>query len=196
MRPRIVDLYDAFGYFMGYFSGHVAYYRKHGYTVLPARCFERVYASSRTPRVPISSHVHDNDGEVSDVPHEADCEDQEGEQEDQEEEQGEQGEQGEDGEDEEDEEDGTWFKETTRIRMQPHLNPHYATCVQAYDAVEVDVDDDDDDASKRERHDVHDDDESDRETVDLSICMPFRMGHFSATTACVHAVAHKLGMKL
>lgn len=141
MRPRIVDLYDAFGYFMGYFSGHVAYYRKHGYTVLPARCFERVYASSRTPRVPISSHVHDNDGEVSDVPHEADCEDQEGKQEDQEEEQeGEQEDQ--DGQQGEDEEDGIWFKETTRIRMQPQLNPHYATCVQAYDAVEVDVDDD------------------------------------------------------
>lgn len=65
---------------------------------------------------------------------------------------------------------------------------------------DISIENDDDDASKRERerNDVHDDDddESDRETVDLSICMPFRMGHFSATTACVHAVAHKLGMKL
>ena len=63
---------------------------------------------------------------------------------------------------------------------------------------DISIENDDDDASKREQNDVHDDDddESDRETVDLSICMPFRMGHFSATTACVHAVAHKLGMKL
>ena len=63
---------------------------------------------------------------------------------------------------------------------------------------DISIENDDDDASKREQNDVHDDDddESDRETVDLSICMPFRMGHFSATTACVHAVAHKWGMKL
>ena len=46
MRARIYDVYDAAGYFLGYFAGHVAYYRQHAYTVLPQRRFERVYGET------------------------------------------------------------------------------------------------------------------------------------------------------
>ena len=57
MRARIYDFYDAAGYLLGYFAGRRSYYKKHQYTILPLRKFERLYTDDDTEGKPRTSQL-------------------------------------------------------------------------------------------------------------------------------------------